>query len=292
MKSSYLVNLALVLLILALVWFNQQDSAQQASVETVSDVQVDGINTITIIGGSEKQVELRKIDAYWFIQSPIKARANKTRVEHLLSLLTSPVVSSLAVTPQTDLTQFAINDDSTKLVLNQLEFTFGSTEPLNKGRYVLHHNTLYLIDDRIAPLLQASSHSFIDNQLLSQDQSIEQLRLPTLDNNNDISSKFIEIKQQGGDWSSNQKQSTEQLQKLLDSWQYAQALQVIPAARLNLSTDKSHPLQIRFVGQTEVSNYQIHATDKALFIIDDQQQLAYQFVPELKQQLLLHDDNH
>lgn len=287
MKSSYLINLILALLVITLYWFNNLDDTQPV-VETITTSTIADITTLSIIRPNKHQVDFSKIDATWFMQSPLYARANKTRIDLLLSLLSAPIASSQEIEPQMDLSQFGFNDDSPSIRLNKLEFKFGAIEAISKQRYVLHNKKLYLTQDRIAPLLNVNDHSFIENQLLSPDKTIIHYRLPTLDKDNKLSPKVVNLYQENGQWHSSVQQTTQRLKELVDSWQYAQALQVLPLSRLDLHNNKTLTIELIFDDQPEsVRSYQVLETNKALFIIDNQSELVYQFVPELKHQLFL-----
>ncbi|MDQ7072686.1 MAG: hypothetical protein Q9N32_03035 [Gammaproteobacteria bacterium] len=79
-------------------------------------------------------------------------------------------------------------------------FQFGTTEPISQHRYILHNNSVYLIDDNVAPLLKANAASFIDNKLIPLKRPILKISLPTINQQQEWSSKNIIIEQKDGHW--------------------------------------------------------------------------------------------
>ena len=287
MKSSYLVNLLLLLLVSVLFWFNTQQDADDVTAKTISNLGMADITTLSIEKEGQLTAKFVKEGEDWLMLTPVKAEANQTRIDVLLSLLALPVSSTLAITDHTDLNQFGLNKYSPVLMLNNLQFQFGSVVPISERRYVRHQQTLYLLPDTIAPLLNVNSYSFIDNQLLSSDQKISSLQIPILGEQGQFKLRQLELIKQDGHWQSNSDHSVDQLQTLIDHWQYAQALQVLPASRLDFTKDKAHTLKLGINDDTVTKDYLLYSQDRALFIIDSKQQLAYQFIADLKQQLFL-----
>jgi hypothetical protein len=74
---------------------------------------------------------------------------------------------------------------------------------------------------------------------------------------------------------------------LVDSWQYAQALQVIPLSKLSVDLTHAIPLKLGTDSDDITDEYQLFQNDNALFVIDEKAQLAYQFMKNMHQQLLL-----
>jgi hypothetical protein len=287
MKSNYLVNLALAAFILVLFWLTTQDNHQHTDSKTLSTLSASDVSTLSIFKQAKQVSAFEKKGETWFMTVPLQHRANQMRISLLLSLLDLPVQSTMAMTPQTDLVPFGLDEQSPVLQLNNLQFQFGATNLLNEFRYVLHQHTLYLLEDRVAPLLNASSHSFIDNQLLTAEQKLNYLQLPNRDSKGQIIPGFVEIKLKEGHWQSDSHHSPEQLQKLVDSWQYAQALQVIPLSKLSVDSTYAIPLQLGTDSDDITDEYQIFQNDNAFFVIDEKAQLAYQFMKNMHQQLLL-----
>ena len=131
MKSRYLTNLALIVLAIALYWFNNQADKVTSTNITVSPISLDTINHIMIERADRDSIIINKLEDEWRLISPLKARANPTRVELILSLVNTPSNKQLTITPNTELYQYNITADSTKLTLNDSQFNFGGVEALS-----------------------------------------------------------------------------------------------------------------------------------------------------------------
>ena len=141
MKSSYLTNLILIIVIAGLFWLTQQASAPDDSYKKLSNVSADIINDITIKHAHRNDIKLHKQTTGWKIIQPIAADGNRTRIRLLLSLLSAPIHNQLNDITDTSLKKLGLKPVKVSLQLNQQLFVFGDVEPISKRRYVLHNNT-------------------------------------------------------------------------------------------------------------------------------------------------------
>ena len=95
MKSSYLTNLVLIIVIAGLFWFNQHTSSPDDTYNKLSDISADIITDITIIRVQHEDIKLHKQTSGWKIIHTIVAEANHTRIRMLLSLLSTPIHNQL-----------------------------------------------------------------------------------------------------------------------------------------------------------------------------------------------------
>ena len=288
MKSRYFTNLALIVLAIALYWFNNQADKVTTAYITVSPISINTINHIMIERADRDSIVINKLEDEWRLVSPVKARANPTRVELILSLVNTPSNKQLTITPDTELSQYNITADSTKLTLNDSQFNFGGVEALSKNRYILSNKTLHLVSDRVAPLLNANPTSFVDNRLFPPQTKISKLDVPYYDkasqNLDDTQRMVIENKK--GQWTSEPYEDADSLLKFIENWQHSHALQVIPLSRVRQFKEaKSLSLYVTLNDQDSSQEYKLLYSDNTLIIIDRNQQLAYQFTPELIHQL-------
>lgn len=287
MKKSYLTNLLLIGLIIGLYWFNTVDNSVVNELPQLSTLTSSNIHNITISRPDIADIVLEKSVSGWLITQPIKANANNTRVELLLSFLNTPSYAQIAVGNGNNLAQFELEPANLILTLDQLKVQFGGVEPISKHRYLLIDNVIHLITDRITPLLHANATSFIENRLIPKDNIITKLVLPLLNTGNSLSAQSIIIENNNGHWHSNFPTiTTDRLTALVENWQHAYALQVLPLKENMPVTTATHKVQIWFNNQTLPAEYELKLSDKALFIIDPQQQLNYQFTLASLAQLL------
>lgn len=288
MKTSYLINLALLVLIIVLYWLNTNQHQQpEAQISTIDSSK---ITQISISQANNIKAIIEKQGTAWQLTHPISARANPTRIDLLLSILSSASDKSMDIASPDKLKQFGITDASLHMTFNQqYEFIFGTTEKMSRQRYVFFHNRLYLVPDRIVPLLNASSYSFIDNRVLPPGQSITKLVIPSYRVDQTLSAPTISIENKRGHWQSDHNYSSDQLQKLVEQWQYAYATQVLPLAKID-QNQFSLPVKIWVNKQEYPYEFQLILTPQALYVLDQQQQLAYQFAADSYSQLLFKSD--
>ena len=286
MKTSYLTNLILVIILALLYWFNTQESAQQPTTPTLSESSAKSIDNIVISQSKRDDIVLAKHAEQWQLTQPIQVPANPTRINLLLSLLNMHSRRQQPVLDQKDLVQFGFDDNSTCLQLGEQLFTFGNVEPISQQRYILHNNVIYLIEDTISPLLNTRASSFIDNRLLPN-STINKLTLPMYENQN-IIDDTVSLTFAGSHWTSSAKQSHDTLASLVDTWQHAYALQVIPLDAIATKLEKQTG-QTAFIWFEQRMPLQLtlYLTDNALFIVNLELNLAYQFPAMLYQQLLI-----
>ncbi len=285
MKSRYLINFVLLFLVLVLFWFLNKPSPTSRQ-NTVSEITQNEITNIVISRSGLDTITLQKHDTGWQLISPLQAPANNTRIKLLLSLLTTPIYAQLNQVDSAKLIQLGFNDASTIVQFNDYIFQFGTTEPISQHRYILHNNSVYLIDDNVAPLLKANAASFIDNKLIPLKRPISKISLPTINQQQEWSSKNIIIEQKDGHWYSDIKTlSADQLTMLIDAWQHTYALQVLPIGKTTLPESTRHTITIWFDNQTDPTELELQYDSRALYLSHYSLNLSYQLPISLRQQL-------
>jgi hypothetical protein len=277
MKLSYLTNLILVIFVLLLLWLNNQPDNDSQSVQTVSEIKVDSITSITIDRIGRKSIQLQQINSDWQLIRPFQAKANEKRIALLLSLLTHSSQQRLNIDANTDLAQYGLTMPKLSLTFNELLFEIGDPSPIQKGRYVKHNNTIYVIDDAIAHLVNSSANSFINNQLIPQKYKLVKLELPN------TTFELID-----GHWRSSNNFNQNLVLRIVENWQHAQALQVLSKADTTTLADitlwfdnKNQPLRLAMqLNQQNLSLYDIDA------------QLSYQFTGNFAEALFLTDQSN
>lgn len=283
MKSSYLTNLILLAIVLALLWLSQREEPDTQPAAQLSTLTADTVNQIQIERPGKPVITLQKQHQSWTLTAPFSAQANETRVNLLLSLLSAPLHGQFQPMDETALTQFGLSQPEVLLSMNEQQFTFGGTEPLNQNRYVLHQGMIYLIQDDITPLLTASAGSFVNNRLLSEQQQLRQLQLPVSPD----SSERISLSQTDGQWrSDNSTLSSDKLSALVDSWQHAYAMQVRHLSAEQLASLPEPQVRLWFADNAAPLELVIRANAQTLQLINPNLQLQYDFPLAVQSQLL------
>jgi len=292
MKTSYLTNLVLLIVLGLLYWLNIQAPTDEKTTTTLSQTKPNSIDKIIISQSNRQDIVLVKQTDIWQLSQPIQARANPMRVKLLLSLLTSHTDRQQAISDQKNLEQFGFINTSTRLQLGDQTFIFGNIESISQQRYVLHNQIVYLADDTISPMLNTNASSFIDNRLIPN-HNIVALTLPYYKHQN-IISETLQLNLSNGHWISQPEHPSDKLINLVDAWKHAYALQVIPLEAIASKFDNQtgHRVTLSLEGIAEPLQFTLYLHDNALFIVHSKLGLAYQFPRALYQQLILNSDNN
>lgn len=266
MKSTYLTNIILLILIIGLYWFVNQEESPVSSATNLFSLSPHDVSNITIQRQDRDEIALRKQDNNWHITQPFQADANAVRIKLLLNVLNSVPYRQFKPEKSTQLKQFNLAPAPITLHLNDHVFHFGDIEPLSKHRYVYHQESIYLFDDAVVPLLNSSASSFIDNHLIAHNQSLTKLTLPS-----------ITLKLENGHWKSNDNLlSTDTLTATISTWQNAQAMQVLSLSSGSLTDLTGDTVTLEFDNHN--TQTLILQQDKySISLTDPTKKLHYQF---------------
>ena len=282
MKKSYLTNVILLLLVVGLYWFINHQPAQVES-NRLSTLHAKSVHTIKIQRHNRDDIVLNKEDGNWFIAQPIQASANPTRINLILALLSSRSHSQLKPDPSLSLQQFDLDPAKISLSINEQRFEFGNVESINQYRYIRYNNSLHLIDDTVAPLLNSNAASFIDNRLFSEKLSITSLNLPEIASQ-EAQASALSINVENGHWkSSNETLSNDQLSKLVTAWQHAYAMQVFPLTDDKIQKEIGQNITVEFSNQAS-AQLLLQFNSYSMSLIDPAKKLKYQFPLSITQQ--------
>ena len=276
-NKPLLTSISLILLIAGLFWFTQR-APNEPSMPQLTQTNADKITRIPI-KRKHNDILLEKMTAGdgWQLIQPISAKANPNRIQFVLDLLKTPVFKQQ--TDALDLTPFGLAPSQVQLHLNEHLFEFGNIAPLNEQRYLHYDQQLYLIADRIYPLLLANPSSFIDHQLITKQQRLITVSWSGLDKQPDG-----QLSQAEGHWtSSDNTLNADQIGSLLTAWQHSQAssLHILDnppdttAAKLTLQLEEhANPI-----------HYQIQFTQQEILLQQHGHRLQYHFPLTIQSQL-------
>lgn len=165
MKKYTKINLGLLLVIIAIGAFvglrgNKPTAGPPPAVSTLNR---QNINVITVQRTGRKEIIFKKQGHTWRIVAPLTAPANSTRIRAILSLLQARSYARIQAQGK-DLDRFGLAKPAVILSLDDHEFRFGGSEPLNGRRYLLYRNTIHLIDDGLFQQLQQPVEFFSARQ--------------------------------------------------------------------------------------------------------------------------------
>ena len=146
---------------------------------------------------------------------PFKFKANPNRIESILSLLTTKSYKKLKL-DEVDIAQFDLRDPRVILTLNNYEFSFGTTNPIDQKRYILFGQEIYLTNDFLFPQLMVSFEFFLETKLLPDNINITSIKFPE-----------YEIQKNENKWTSTKKDhNKEKIKDLVSKWEKATALSI------------------------------------------------------------------
>ena len=283
MKSSYLTNLVLLIIVISLLWLSQREKPASEQSPTLSTLKAEAVYQIQIQRQNKPIITLQQGQDSWALTEPFHARANQTRINLLLSLLSAPLHGEFQPLDEASLQPFGLGEPDVVLSMNDQQFAFGGVESLSQQRYVLHQGMIYLVQDDVTPLLTASAGSFVDNRLIAENNAISRLTIPAGPDTADS----MTLEQENGHWQSGDASlSSDELKTLVDNWQHAYAMQVrylqaeqlsaLPAPNVSVWLD-AHPEPLQLI---------LHQSEQTLHLVNPEQQLQYDFPLSLQTQLL------
>ena len=274
MKRSYLTNLLLLTLMMVLLWQLDRVQTPETVTRIGSELTPSMVQKITVNRTSQNTIEFIKTVQGWQLQQPFVASASSSRINMLLSLLDSVPGEQFAIDEDLDLSAFGLANPDITIRFNDISFEFGNTEQLSGQRYLRSGETIYLFNDAISPLLQASASGFIENRLFANSGQLQSLTLPyhaeqILKNNN------MTLQLQNDHWqSTDDRFSADELTAMANAWQQAYAMQVSPN---NVAAgDDFLPLQFNFENGDTLKAY-ARLTAQGLSVLIPERQLQYQF---------------
>ena len=234
MARRLLLNLmlAIVVLGLALFIYIDPDKATDDNRSTISNIDPDSVSSIKITRLQGEPLSFVKRDGQWFIVGQTEYRADDFQVSTLLALLRS-VTDRKYPASTLDLKPMCLMPPLVDISFDDVRFDIGTTEPIDRNRYVMHDTTVYLVPDRFQHLLNARYTNFIDRRLLPPGAVVTRLELPGLSLQRDSDMNWQlqpEDKTVGAD----------AIRTLVSDWENARALYVREASGYQGETLRVH----------------------------------------------------
>lgn len=219
MKSRLATNLVLlaIVAILGYIIFNTDSDDVESP---LSDFDITSADSIEI-QHRDRYVVLKKTGQKWRITRPLEIAANEFRINNLLKLLHG---TSQAQYPVADiqLSRFKLDTPRTSIRLSNgrdaIKLDFGTSNPINRLRYVRNGDTVHLVQDHLYPLISSQLGTLISPRLFPEDIEILSLKIPG-----------YKLNRAGIEWQLQPEIegfSSDNIQQLLDNWQHAEAFGV------------------------------------------------------------------
>lgn len=215
MKPRLLLNLAMFAIVILLGYF-AFGTDEDTALHQISTLKIKDIDSIEI-AHRDRYIVLKKQDDRWRMTRPINIEANDFRIGTLLKVLKTTSHASYDIT-EVNLASLKLDRPVTTLRLNDTLFEFGSSNPINRLRYLKVGNRVHMIDDNLYPLVSSQIGTLVALNVLPDDAVISRLDLPELS-----------LKKDGARWRSSPEDaelSTDDINQLVENWKTSQAFGV------------------------------------------------------------------
>ncbi len=172
MRSRWLINLALLVLVAALgtfVYLRPEQGEQKQSGYELSTLKLASFSKLSIEFPAKASVAFEKIDDHWHITQPYKARADQVAVQRVLSIIAA---TSAVKFPTTDLAQFGLDNPKLKLKMDNETFLFGTINPVSGDQYVAYKDAVYLLSASYSESASIQVVEFIDKSPIKPTEKI------------------------------------------------------------------------------------------------------------------------
>lgn len=215
-----LLNLVLILVVISLVLVVIYKPGKEEKPNTkLTQIDLASVTTIKIERTGTQPISFLLEGKDWQMLTPFAMKANKIKVESLLDLLMYDYRARYDMA-DLDEKKYGLDIPRTSITFNEeYKFEFGSTEPLNKYRYIRYQNTLYLTDDYYYHRILGSAMSFLDHALINNKKKIVKIELPGL---------TLTLKD--AKWQAKpapKKYSNDQANELIDHWTHSHAIEML-----------------------------------------------------------------
>ncbi len=275
MRRRWFVNLALLVVVLALVafylYYHEQEKTEAGPVLTAITVQQ--VARVQIERPGQSAIVLEKRGEDWRLTAPLAARANRFTVENLLAV--AGARSELRFDGG-EPRQYGLETPQARLRLNDEVIEFGALHPFKQQVYVRYRSAVHLIPAMaLTAVARAPSH-FIDGRLIEPDRRLVGLRLPG-----------FTLALKDGSWQRqppDKKLASDQLSDFVAQWTNARALAVEPAG--DRPAFATLHLTLVHAGTSETLALDVLAYKPTFTLRRRDEKLEYHFPQEIGKRLL------
>ena len=146
---------------------------------SISSMDPDTVSTIQLVRVQGETLDFSRRNGRWFIAGSPELPADDFQVGTLLGLANAETDRQYPA-GTLDLKTMGLLPPQATLTLDATRFDIGSTNPLDKLRYIRQGDTVYLVMDRYQHLLNARRSNFIDRRMLPPDAVVTGLTMPGL----------------------------------------------------------------------------------------------------------------
>jgi hypothetical protein len=220
MKKRWLLNLALALLVgaLVLVAVYKPGAKKEAEGAPLTALAADAVQRIRLLRPNQPEIVLEKSGNTWRLTAPRAARANGFRIGDITRLATTRARTRFPAVA-TELGKYGLDKPVASVFLNDTEIRFGSLHPLSNDLYVLHADQVQLIPAQALRSASVPLGDLLSPALLEDKVKLVSLRFPG----------FRLQQNEHGAWArtpERQDLASDTVNRFVEEWRHARALSV------------------------------------------------------------------
>lgn len=271
MQSRSILNVVLFIVFLALTLsLYIVKNSTTTSKNILTDTKSEKISRISI-QHNKRVIILKKDKGVWRMIEPINISANSFRIDTILKLLNAASHGQY-LADDLDLNKYGLDKPVTSIRFDNIEISFGITNPVNNYRYVKTNEKIHLIGDYFHPLLSSQIGTLIARNLLPTDAKIKKLILPD---------QILELNK-NNTWTSSEDTPADAIVDTISSWKNDQAFGVH-----NYIKRKSlGNIDVYINNRDEPLHFEITDTEPWLIIARPELDIEYHFNTEFYNQLI------
>jgi hypothetical protein len=168
MRSRWILNLVLVLVLSALGWAIRHELAVTQAPATLAGAGAPDPHLIEIAREGEPTIALEHLASGWRMRSPWDVDADPDRVASLLAIRDAPLLRSVPAQAAA-LDTLGLDPVKLRLRLDTTDIAMGGLDPIDQWRYVISDDLVHLIPDRFQHLLIAPPIDYVSRMPLPRD---------------------------------------------------------------------------------------------------------------------------
>lgn len=171
MKNRWLLNVVMLTLVASLVAFlylRPKSEVQSEPKYELSHLKLAGIHAVKVEFPAKAPVSFEKVDGYWHMKAPYKARADQLSVQRILAVIAA---TSEHKFPTTDLAKYGVDSPLVKVTLTRDEgeehFVYGTYNTVTNQQYVSYQDGVYLLDVAYSEAASTPPIEMVDKNMLA-----------------------------------------------------------------------------------------------------------------------------
>ncbi len=255
MRSRWLLNLALLLLVLALALMYLRHIDQQPVTARLTTISPEAIERVRILYADGEDIRLKKQQDRWSLLAPLHARVSQAKLRNLVALAGAPSELQLPAAAE-NLEKFGLATPKARIWLNDEEIRVGMQHPFKDARYILYQDRVQLIPAHHFAPASYRFNNLLDTRLLEGERKLVALELPQLSLH--LHDQTWELRPKDADI------TADRINSFVDEWRYARAfavgryswrpvrerIRIVFDSQDNNSTNKNSSLELGILSYT------------------------------------------